>query len=110
MKYAISAKENSMNCKCDSHFARSPYFAIFDSEKNTTTFIENPFRNITERAGPSVVQLLSSHDIQAVVSIELGEKIQNHFNSKNIGMVILEDENKNIEEIINIINTNNSKK
>jgi predicted Fe-Mo cluster-binding NifX family protein len=109
MKYAISAKGNTIDSKCDPHFARSPYFAIYHSEHNTTTFIENPFRNIPERAGPSVVQLLSSHNIQTVVSIELGEKIQNHFNSKKIGMVILVDENKSIEEIINIINTNNSK-
>jgi predicted Fe-Mo cluster-binding NifX family protein len=108
MKYAISSKGNTTECKCDPHFARSPYFAIFHSDQNKTTFIENPYQNLPEKAGPSVVKMLSSHNIEAVVSSELGEKIKNHFQSEKIGMVILEEENKSIKEIIDIINNKKS--
>ena len=42
-------------------------------------------------------------NVQIVVSSEFGEKIKNVFESMKIGMVIISDENKTIEEIISTI-------
>lgn len=107
MKYAITAIENSIKSTCSSHFGRSEYYAIYDSMDRSLEFIENPFKDLPRRAGPSVVKHLSSMNVQIVVSSEFGERIKNVFESLKIGMVIISDENKTIEEIISIIDNKN---
>lgn len=107
MKYAITAIEGSLQSKCSSHFGRSEYFAIYDTNDKSLKFIENPFQNLPKRAGPSVVKLLSSMNVQIVVSTEFGERIKNVFESLKIGMVIISEENKTIKEIISIIDNKN---
>lgn len=109
MKYAITSIENNIKSTCSSHFGRSEYFAIYDTEKKSLEFIENPFQNLPKRAGPSVVKLLSSMNTQIVVSTEFGERIKNVFESMKIGMIIISDENKTIEEIISNIDNKKSK-
>ncbi len=103
MKYAITAIENNIKSICSSHFGRSEYFAIYDTEDKSLEFIENSFRNLPKRAGPSVVKLLSSMNVEIVVSSEFGERIKNVFESMKIGMIIIQDQNKTIEEIISNI-------
>ena len=103
MKYAITSIEGNIKSKCSSHFGRSEYFAIYDSIDKSLEFIENPYKDLPRRAGPSVVKHLSSMNVQIVVSSEFGEKIKNVFESMKIGMVIISDENKTIEEIISTI-------
>ena len=103
MKYAITSIENNIKSKCSSHFGRSEYFAIYDTEDTSLEFIKNPFQNLPKRAGPSVVKLLSSMNVQIVVSSEFGQGIKNIFESMKIGMIIISDQNKTIEKIISSI-------
>lgn len=103
MKYAITSIEDNLKSKCSSHFGRSEHFAIYDTEAKSVEFIENPYQNLPKRAGPSVVKLLSTMGVQIVVSTEFGERIKNVFESMKIGMVIISDNNKTIEEIISNI-------
>ncbi|MFA6770304.1 MAG: NifB/NifX family molybdenum-iron cluster-binding protein [Bacteroidales bacterium] len=107
MKYAITSIEGNLKSKCSSHFGRSEYFAIYDTEDESIEFMKNPFENIPKRAGPSVVKMLSSMNIQIVISTEFGERIKNFFESKKIGMVIVPNENMTIEEIVSKIGTKN---
>jgi len=103
MKYAITSIKDSVKSNCSSHFGRSEYFAIYDTEEKTLKFIKNPFQNLPKRAGPSVVKLLSSMNVQIVVSAEFGERIKNILESLKIGMIIISDPNKTIEKIISSI-------
>ncbi|MDD2418987.1 MAG: hypothetical protein EOM16_06125 [Bacteroidia bacterium] len=103
MKYAITAKRDNINSHCDIHFARASFFAIYDNQSKEIKFIENEFRNIPERAGPSVVKFLSSLKTNVIVSTEFGEKIKNILDSEKIGMVIINDNKTTIKKIIEII-------
>ncbi|MFA5641160.1 MAG: NifB/NifX family molybdenum-iron cluster-binding protein [Bacteroidales bacterium] len=104
MKYAITSIEKSIKSKCSSHFVRAEYFAIYNKESGSLEFIENPYRNLPRRAGPSVVKMLSSMNVQIAVSSEFGERIKNVFESMKIGMIIISNSETTIEEIISRIN------
>lgn len=109
MKYAITSIEENIKSRCSSHFGRAEYFAIYDTNNDSLEFIENPYRNFHKRAGPSVVKLLSTMNVKIAVSAEFGERIKNVFESMKIGMIIISDKNKTIEEIVSIIKENNKR-
>ncbi|MBP9985469.1 MAG: NifB/NifX family molybdenum-iron cluster-binding protein, partial [Prevotella sp.] len=56
MKVAISSKDESLNSEMDSRFGRCNFFAIYDSEDRSTTFIKNTACSLTEGAGPAALQ------------------------------------------------------
>ena len=108
MIFSISSTENHPGGVCDNHFARSPYFAVYDTKTGDLSFLENNLRNMPEKAGPAVVKLLLSLNVGIVVSLEFGEKIRNVLEINKVGMVIIEDNHKTIESIIRTINVQNN--
>ncbi len=103
MIYAITSKGENKESPVDVHFARCSFYALFDSEDSSLRFIENPFKNVPEKAGTLAVKFLNDKGVEIVISCEFGEKVKNFFNSMNMGMIILDSIDKSVEEIVKIL-------
>jgi len=108
MKIAITSTGNSPDSKLDSRFGRCSYFVIYDTESGSTEFIPNSSKENVEGAGPASVQLVASRGVKKVVSGEFGAKVKSIFDSLQIQLIILRDEGKTINEIIELLNHSKS--
>jgi predicted Fe-Mo cluster-binding NifX family protein len=104
MKIAITSTGNNPEAKLDSRFGRCSYFAVFDTESLSTEFIPNSNKENIEGAGPASVQLVASRGVKKVVSGEFGAKVKSIFDSLQIQLVVLNDTEKKISEIIELLN------
>jgi len=107
MKVAITSTGNNPESQLDSRFGRCSYFVVFDTESQSTEFIPNPNKENLEGAGPASVQLIASRGVKKVVSGEFGAKVKSIFDSLQIQLVILNDSEKKISEIIDLLNHKN---
>jgi predicted Fe-Mo cluster-binding NifX family protein len=107
MKVAITSTGNALNSKLDSRFGRCSYFVVYDTETRSTEFIPNPNKDHLEGAGPASVQLVASRGVKKVVSGEFGAKVKSVFDQLQIQLIVLQDPDKNINEIIDLLNHNN---
>jgi predicted Fe-Mo cluster-binding NifX family protein len=104
MKIAITSSGNSPESKLDSRFGRCNYFVIYDTETRSTEFIPNPNKENVEGAGPASVQLIASRGVKKVVSGEFGGKVKTIFDQLQIQLVVMNNTEKNINEIIELLN------
>jgi predicted Fe-Mo cluster-binding NifX family protein len=107
MKVAITSTGNSPDANLDSRFGRCSYFVVYDTESHSTEFIPNPNRESLEGAGPASVQLVASRGVRKVVSGEFGAKVKSIFDSLQIQLIVLDDPQKKIHEIIDLLNHKN---
>jgi predicted Fe-Mo cluster-binding NifX family protein len=107
MKVAITSTGNSLHATLDSRFGRCTYFVVFDTETQSVEFIPNPSKEALEGAGPSSVQLVASKGVSKVVSGEFGAKVKSIFDQLQIQLVILNDPEKKISDIIEMLNHKN---
>lgn len=101
MKIAISATGDSVNSKTDPRFGRAPFFAIYDSEKDETLFVENRAAEMREGAGPVAVRLIADNSVSKVVSGEFGAKVQPLLKQLQIEMVANDNPENRVIDIIN---------
>jgi predicted Fe-Mo cluster-binding NifX family protein len=104
MKVAITSTGNSPDSKLDSRFGRCSYFVICDTETHATEYIPNQNKENIEGAGPASVQLIASKGAKKVVSGEFGAKVKSLFDSLKIQLVVLNEPEKKISEIIELLN------
>ncbi len=107
MKIAITSTGNSPESKLDSRFGRCSYFVIYDTENLATEYIPNPNKENVEGAGPASAQLVASRGVVKVVSGEFGAKVKSLFDSLQIQLVVLNEPEKKISEIIEMLNHKN---
>jgi predicted Fe-Mo cluster-binding NifX family protein len=107
MKIAITSTGNNPESTLDSRFGRCSYFVIYDNESLATEFIPNPNKENIEGAGPASVQLIASRGVKKVISGEFGAKVKSIFDSLQIQLVVLNDSEKRINEIIELLNHKN---
>jgi predicted Fe-Mo cluster-binding NifX family protein len=107
MKVAITSTGNNPESPLDSRFGRCSYFVVFDTESQSTEFIPNPNKENLEGAGPASVQLIASRGVKKVVSGEFGAKVKSIFDSLQIQLVVLNDPEKRICDIIDLLNNKN---
>ncbi len=104
MKVAITSAGNSPESQLDSRFGRCSYFVIFDTESKSTEFIPNPNKENLDGAGPASAHLVASRGVKKVISGEFGSKVKSLFDSLQIQLIVLNDSDKNIGEIIELLN------
>ncbi len=104
MKVAITSTGNSPDSKLDRHFGRCSYFVIFDTVTRGMEILPNPYHEAEEGAGTSSVELLASKGAIKIISGEFGIKIKPLLDSLKIQMIILKDEEKSVQDIINMLN------
>ncbi|HJZ40058.1 MAG TPA: NifB/NifX family molybdenum-iron cluster-binding protein [Bacteroidales bacterium] len=107
MKVAITSTGNSPDANLDSRFGRCSYFVIYDTESKATEFIPNPNKENVEGAGPASAQLVASRGAKKVISGEFGAKVKSLFDSLQIQLIVLNDTDKKISEIIELMKTKN---
>ncbi len=107
MKVAITSTGNALTSQLDSRFGRCSYFVIYDTETQSVEFIPNPNKDQIEGAGPASVQLVASRGAKKVVSGEFGAKVKSIFDQLQIQLVVLPDQEKSINDIIDLLNHNN---
>lgn len=104
MKIAITSTGNSPDSTIDMRFGRCAYFVIYDNVSGSTEFIPNPNKEHVEGAGPASVQLVASKEVKKVVSGEFGGKVKSVFDSLQIQLIMLDDHEKTIAQIIELLN------
>lgn len=107
MKVAITSTGNSPESTLDSRFGRCSYFVVYDTESQSTEFIPNPNKESVEGAGPASVTLIATKGVKKVVSGEFGAKVKAIFDSLQIQLVVLNEPEKKISEVIDLLNHNN---
>ena len=107
MKVAITSTGNSPESTLDSRFGRCAYFVVYDTESQATEFIPNPNKESVEGAGPVSVTLVASRGVKKVVSGEFGAKVKATFDQLQIQLVVLNEPEKKIREIINLLTHQN---
>ncbi len=106
MKIAITSTGNNPESLLDSRFGRCSYFVIFDTDSHSIEFIPNPNKENIDGAGPASVQLVASKGAKKVVSGEFGSKVKSMFDSLQIQLIVLNNPEKKISEIIEMLNHN----
>ncbi len=102
MKIAITSTGGDIKSKMDRRFGRCAYFAIYDTEVNSTEFILNEYKESVEGAGPASAQFIANKGVSKVYSGDFGNKVKSIFNELTIEMKIIK-EDRTVEEIINKI-------
>jgi predicted Fe-Mo cluster-binding NifX family protein len=106
MKVAITSTGNNLDSKIDSRFGRCSYFVIYDTDIHSTEFIPNPNKENVEGAGQLSVLLVSSRGVKKVISGEYGAKVKSTFDSLLIQLIIINDQQKTVHEVIDLLNQN----
>ena len=104
MKIVITSCGNSPDAKLDSHFGRCAYFVFYDTETGGMEYLPNPYKELEAEAGSSAVNLIASRGVAKCVSGELGVKVKPLLDSLKIQMIVLRNQVKTIQEIINLLN------
>lgn len=103
MKIAITSTGNSLDSKLDSRFGRCAYFVIYDTDTQAVEFVPNPNKDSVEGAGPASVQVVAARRVNKVVSGEFGAKVKSLFDTLQIQLVVLNDADKSINDIIQLL-------
>jgi len=100
MKIAITSTGDNLDATLDSRFGRCAFFAIYDTERKSTEFVNNPSKNANEGAGPAAVQFIAAYKVSKIVSGEFGMKIKSLLDSLGIEMITEKDSSSTIGSII----------
>lgn len=104
MKVAITSMGNTLNSLLDKRFARCPYFAVYDTETHSVTFVSNPAEKIEEGAGPSAVNLMNSLSIKRIISGEFGLKIKFLLTELKIQLVVVKNRDETVSNLVKLLN------
>jgi predicted Fe-Mo cluster-binding NifX family protein len=104
MKVAITSTGNNLESKLDQRFGRCSWFLIYDTATKGMEFIPNPNKDAQNGAGPASVQIVASRNVEKIISGEFGIKIKSLLDSLKIQMIVLKEPEKNLGEIINMLN------
>ena len=104
MKVAITSTGNSLDSTIGQRFGRCAYFVVYDTVSQGIEYIPNPNNEAEEGAGPASVRLVASRYINKIVSGEFGMKIKSLIDSLKIQIIVLNEPEKKIGEIIEMLN------
>jgi len=98
MKICISSLGSDLESKVDPRFGRAQYYIFYDTENDTFETHENVEANTMHGAGIQAGQLMSSQNIEAVITGQVGP---NAFHTLSAaGVKIYQAGAKSIKEVI----------
>jgi predicted Fe-Mo cluster-binding NifX family protein len=103
MKMLITSTGNSLDSKLDLRFGRAAWFCVYNTESNKTEFLENENLNAQGGAGTKTAEKVAELGINRVVSGDFGPKAKSLLERFKIQMIIMNEDNKTIQEIIDKI-------
>ncbi len=98
MKVAIPSSSNTEDAKMDGRFGRCTYFCIYDSEKDTLEFVNNPAVNARGGAGFQAVEFLINKEVKVVIVPQLGPNADGVLKRGNVE--VFQGENISVKELI----------
>ncbi len=96
----ISSTGDQLQANFDLRFGRAAWFCIYDSEKETVDFKQNPHTEASNGAGTKVAELVAEWKADKVISGDFGPKAKDLLEKLAIQMVILPDDQLRVEEIM----------
>jgi predicted Fe-Mo cluster-binding NifX family protein len=103
MKTAISSTGNNSNSVFDLRFGRAGWFCIYDSETKKTEFFENENKDASGGAGTKTAEKVAELGVTQVISGDFGPKAKSLLERFKIQMIIMNENSKTVQEIINKI-------
>lgn len=103
MKIAISSQGDNVSANLDLRFGRAAYFCIYDNETEETTFFKNQNIDAAGGAGSKTAETLVELGIKKAISGDFGPKAKTVLDQFKVQMIILQDEQKPIKDIIQLM-------
>ncbi len=100
MKTIITSTGNQLNSIFDLRFGRAGWFCLYDDQLDEISFIENENISSQSGAGTKTVEKVVELGVQKVISGDFGPKAKELLEKFNIQMVLLQDDNKTVQKII----------
>ncbi|PTN07930.1 NifB/NifX family molybdenum-iron cluster-binding protein [Mangrovibacterium marinum] len=101
---AISATDKKLTSSMDLRFGRAPYFLLTDGE--TSRFVSNPFCNEESNIGPRLVNFLKEHNVNRIVTGEIGPKAKAKLDEFKIQLIMLSEDKIALLHILKKMNLN----
>ena len=102
--YAISSIGKSEKSFLDLRFGKCEYVVIYDSDKDRSNIIENPYKN-TDYSGAQLVKFIQKEGVSIIITGEVGPQVSKLLEKEKLQLVLLHEEKIKIEEIIERIRT-----
>lgn len=106
MKVAITSSGKELSSLPDMRFGRCNCFVIYDTENDLVEVVDNPSRELNEGAGPAAAQLIASKGADQIITGHLGGKAASVVQRLGIEMIPLDDRQRSVEEVIQMIKQN----
>ena len=103
MKTVITSTGNNLESTFDLRFGRAGWFCVYNTDDNTSEFIENPNKEAGGGAGSKSVEMIAELGVKQVISGDFGPKAKPLLEKLKIQMIILEDKNLSVLDIISKI-------
>lgn len=84
MIIGIPVDKDSMEGNVSTHFGRTDFFLIYNTEDKEATFVKNAAAQSAGGAGIKAAQLIVDHKVDALISPRLGQNAAEVINSQNI--------------------------
>lgn len=102
MKITIAATDNSLKAPIATHFGKSQWFCVYDTESGIHEFIENRSLGAQGTPGCHAAQMVIDRGSQIVVAGRFGSKAIGLFRDKQIQLIV-PDTIQTIQEIISLL-------
>lgn len=103
MKIAIPLNDNSITSSICQSFGRSPYFLVYETNTEESTFLNNPAATSQGGAGIQAAQLLVDNGIETLITPRCGGKAIDVIDAA--GIKVYKTINSSIKENIQAFNT-----
>ena len=87
MKIAISSSGNDQSALIDPRFGRCQYFLVIETESGETTPVTNAAQSSGGGAGIQAAQIIADHDVETVLTGNLGPNAHRALQAANITVV-----------------------
>jgi len=88
MNICITAQGPDLGSRFEPHFARAPYFVFYNSRTGLVEAVRNGFTVHDTKIGQNVVKLLSTYQIETVITGMTGSNAHNLLHGANISIHI----------------------
>ena len=100
MKTIITSTGDQLNSIFDLRFGRASWFCLYDDQSGEISFVENENINAQSGAGTKTVEKVVELGVEKVISGDFGPKSKELLEKFNIQMVLLQDNGKTVQNIV----------
>ena len=110
MIYAVPITETEGKMQLCLQFARSPFFAIVDRQKNNFKTISNPFAEDKKGVGKKIIHLLkNNYNTNTLVGFELGLKVLEMSKELKLNVIIINEKFLTLNDLFKKMTINPNK-